>query len=63
MGVDHYEMHIGSQTKWFRGRTIVDPDSDLFLNNGFDFDLEPILLVSDPIPIGKSGSGSGTRSI
>ena len=40
------------------------PGLEHVLNNGSrsDFDPEPVLLVLDPIPIGKLGSGSRTRS-
>lgn len=39
----------------FRIRTIVDPNPDLFLNNGSNFrsnfDLEPVLLSPKPGPL------------
>ena len=40
--------------------TIVDLDP--FLNNGSEsgFDSESVLLVPDPVPIAKPGSGSET---
>lgn len=58
---------LGLQTQWFRIGTISDPypdpDLDMFLNRGFGsgFDLEPILLVADLIPIEKRSSYSGSK--
>lgn len=50
--------------KWygFEDGIVPSPDLDPFLNSsldsGFDFDLEPVLLVQDPISIKKFIYGS-----
>lgn len=51
---------IGLQTEQFRVGTILNPNSDTILNNSSSsrsiFHSESVLLVPNPIPIGKSGS-------
>ena len=57
---------LGLQMGWFMFEIILDSNLYPFLNNGFDFksdsDLEPVLLIQDPVVIGKSEFGSKIRS-
>lgn len=59
-------IQLGSQTERFWVGTILDLDSNPFLNNGFGsesgFNSKPILSVPKLVSIEKSGSGFGTGS-
>lgn len=59
---DYSGFQLGMQMLPVLVGTIPDPDPYLFLNNGSGSDLEPVLLVPDPGPIGRPESSSGTGS-
>ena len=49
------------QMGWFWAKTIMDPDLNPFLNDGFGSYLGPILIVPDLVQIRGLGSGFKTR--